>query len=84
MLIRMNREREKKMRDLLAVYESMSPKISYRFIDPNRDLMLARQYNIQLYRDNVAVVECGDHIEMVPDMDSEERLDECDYKGGFR
>ena len=74
MLIRMNREREKKMRDLLAVYESMSPKISYRFIDPNRDLMLARQYNIQLYRDNVAVVECGDHIEMVPDMDSEERL----------
>ncbi|MEA1997181.1 MAG: hypothetical protein U9N45_06055, partial [Gemmatimonadota bacterium] len=45
-LIRQNRRREARLRDLLAVYNSVNPHVQYRFKDPNRELMLARQYNI--------------------------------------
>ncbi|HUU28651.1 MAG TPA: GldG family protein, partial [archaeon] len=73
-LIRQNRERERKLRDLLAVYSSVNPSVQYRFVDPNRDIMLQRQYNIGRYRDNVTVVECGESQEMVVNMETEEQL----------
>jgi len=73
-LIFQNRERERKLRDLLAVYSGVSPYIQYRFLDPNRELMLARQYNIQRYRGNVTIVESGDNQEMVADMETEEQM----------
>jgi len=73
-LILQNRERERKLRDLLRVYGGVSPYIQYRFLDPNRELMLARQYNIQRYRGNVAIIESGDNQEMVADMETEEQM----------
>jgi len=73
-LIRQNQEREGKLRDLLAVYNGVNPAIQYRFIDPNRDIMLSRQYDVGRYRDNVTAVECGGNKEMVVNMDSEEQL----------
>ncbi|GAI39455.1 unnamed protein product, partial [marine sediment metagenome] len=75
-LILQNRERERKLRDLLRVYGGVSPYIQYRFLDPNRELMLARQYNIQRYRGNVAIIESGDNLEMVADMETERTLPE--------
>ncbi|MEA2062674.1 MAG: hypothetical protein U9P14_03155, partial [Gemmatimonadota bacterium] len=73
-LIFLNRRREERLRDLLAVYEGVNPHIKYRFMDPNRELMLARQYDVQRYRDNVTIVESGDRIEMVPDVSTEEQV----------
>ena len=73
-LIRQNRERENKLRDLFGVYGSVTSNFHYRFLDPNKELMLARQYNIQRYRGNVTIVEYGDYQEMVTDMDNEEQV----------
>lgn len=73
-LILQNRERERKLRDLLGVYSGVNPYIQYRFLDPNRELMLARQYNIQRYRGNVTIIESGENQEMVADMQTEEQI----------
>ena len=73
-LIRLNSERESRLRDLLAVYRGVNPHINYRFIDPNREPMLARQYNTQRYRDNVTVVESGERMDMVADISTEEQV----------
>ncbi|MBN2290433.1 MAG: GldG family protein [Candidatus Glassbacteria bacterium] len=73
-LIRQNQMREARLRDLLAVYSGVNPHINYRFIDPNREPMLARQYNTQRYYNNVAIVECGERMEMVPDVSTEEQV----------
>jgi ABC-type uncharacterized transport system involved in gliding motility auxiliary subunit len=69
-----NQRREEKLRDLLAVYGSVSPYIHYRFIDPNRELMLSRQYNLQRFSDNVVAVESGSLQEMVVNMSTEEQV----------
>ncbi|MFH1071367.1 MAG: Gldg family protein [Candidatus Glassbacteria bacterium] len=73
-LIRQNNEREDKLRDLLKVYGDVCPMIRYRFLDPNRELILASEYNIQSYRGNVAIVEHEDHREMVADIATEEQV----------
>ncbi len=73
-MIRENMRRQSKLRDLLAVYSSVCPFIHYRFVDPNRDLVLSQQYNIQRYRDNVVAVESGESQEMVVNMASEEQV----------
>lgn len=73
-LVRANRDRQLKLSDLLAVYHSVNPLIQYRVVDPNQDMLLARQYDVGRYRDNVTVVERGEVRELVPDMESEEHL----------
>ncbi len=72
--MRDNRDRQLKLSDLLAVYHSVNPLIHYRLVDPNQDMLLARQYDVGRYRDNVTVVERGETRELVPDMESEEHL----------
>jgi len=73
-LIIQNRERERKLRDLLKVYSGVSPYIQYRFLDPNKELMLAGQYKIQRYRGNVTIIESGENQEMVAGMETEEHM----------
>lgn len=73
-MIRENVLRERKLRDILAVYASVSPYIHFRFVDPNRDLLLSQQYNIQRYRDNVVAVESDETREMLVNMASEEQV----------
>jgi len=73
-LIQLNRRREARLRDLLAVYSGVNSQIKYRFIDPNREPMLARQYNTQRYRDNVTVVETDQRMEMVAGIATEEQI----------
>ncbi|MCE5271283.1 GldG family protein [bacterium] len=73
-MVRDNARRESKLRDLLAVYSSVCPFIHFRFIDPNRELVLSQQYNIQRYRDNVVAVESGASQEMVTNMGNEEAV----------
>ena len=73
-LIIQNRERERKLRDLLKVYSGVSPYIQYRSLDPNKELMLASQYKIQRYRGNVTIIESGENQEMVADMETEEHM----------
>jgi len=72
--VRENRLTETKLRDLLGVYSATCPNIDYRFLDPNRELVLAREYNIQRYRGNVTIVESGEHREMLADVDTEEEV----------
>ncbi len=74
LMARDNARREGKLRDLLAVYSSVCSYIHYRFIDPNRELVLSQQYNIQRYRDNVVAVESGASQEMVTNMGNEEAV----------
>ncbi len=73
-LIRDNRRVESKLRDLLEVYADICPNINFRFLDPNRELVLAREYNIQLYRGNVTIVESGGNTQMISDVDTEEEV----------
>ncbi|MFC1544669.1 GldG family protein [Gemmatimonadota bacterium] len=73
-LVRENRLTESKLRDLLEVYAGICPNINFRFLDPNRELVLAREYNIQRYRGNVTIVESGTHREMLSDVDTEEEV----------
>jgi len=73
-LIQQNRRRESRLRDLMAVYSAVNPYIKFRFIDPNLEPMLARQYNTQNYRDNVTIVESGERMDMITDMSTEEHI----------
>ncbi len=73
-LIRDNRRVEGKLRDLLEVYGDICSNINFRFLDPNRELVLSREYNIQRYRGNVTIIENGSNREMITDVDSEEEV----------
>ena len=73
-MVRENRLTESKLRDLMEVYSAICPNIDYRFLDPNRELVLAREYDIQRYRGNVTIVESGEHREMITDVDTEEEV----------
>ncbi|MBW7995290.1 MAG: hypothetical protein FVQ81_01715 [Candidatus Glassbacteria bacterium] len=73
-VIRENIRIEEKQRDLLEVYADICPNINFRFLDPNRELVLAREYNIQRYRGNVTIVENGANSDMNADVDTEEEM----------
>jgi gliding motility-associatede transport system auxiliary component len=72
--VRDNRRIEDKLHDLLEVYGDICPNINFRFLDPNRELVLSREYNIQRYRGNVTIVESGTNSEMIADVDTEEEV----------
>ncbi len=72
--VRDNRRVEGKLRDLMEVYADICPNINFRFLDPNRELVLAREYNIQRYRGNVTILENGVNSEVITDVDTEEEV----------
>jgi gliding motility-associatede transport system auxiliary component len=72
--MQLNNRREEKLRDLLAVYSGVNPRFNYRFIDPNRDPLLAREYNTQRYYDNVTAFEYGGRLELAADLSTEEQI----------
>jgi ABC-type uncharacterized transport system involved in gliding motility auxiliary subunit len=45
------------VRDILEEYAFRSPKLKYKFVDPDQQVQLIRQYEIRNY--NTIVVECG-------------------------
>lgn len=55
--------REKQVEDLLKEYAALSPRVSYRFIDPDEEPSLARKYDIKQY--GTIVIERGDRQEKV-------------------
>ena len=57
---------ERKLADLLSQYSYRSPKVKYRFIDPDKEPGLTRRYGVTSY--GTVVVECGE---------KEEKLDQA-------
>jgi len=52
---------ERRLADLLSQYSYRSPKVKYRFIDPDKEPGLTRRYGVTSY--GTVVVECGEKEE---------------------
>lgn len=56
-------------KDILDEYGSLSPKIHIKYVDPDKEPMLARQAGIRT--EGTATVQVGDHTEIAADMTEE-------------